>query len=232
MCLITDEVAQVTVLHVGQDHEWRTLWRQTDSQQRENIWVTEVLHDDPLLQELGHLLQICDACPEKRNSFSSSNWLSSCVEKMNVQYSHTALNLWQVSNSKLIFRWLGVSYPWKTVPCTNIISLFRENEDGRSQQLLQYHHPHLTHTKVPFPNCIPASHILHFGPAVSAVIWLQMEALYVLRDQPLSLQLRLDPEDRKRWHLVDVKVKGGKLRYRFQCRTKISCLHPAWVTWG
>lgn len=56
MCLVTDEVAQVTVLHVGQDHEWRPLWRQTDAQQRQNIWVTEVLHDDPLLQELGHLL--------------------------------------------------------------------------------------------------------------------------------------------------------------------------------
>lgn len=74
MCLVTDEVAQVTVLHVGQDHERRTLRRQTDPQQRENIWVTEVLHDDPLLQELGHLLQICDACREKeRNGFPSSS---------------------------------------------------------------------------------------------------------------------------------------------------------------
>lgn len=35
------------------------------SQQRENVGVAEVLHDDPLLQELGHLFQICDAFIEK-----------------------------------------------------------------------------------------------------------------------------------------------------------------------
>lgn len=61
MSLITDEVAQVAVLHVGQDHQWRALWWQTDSQQREDIGVAEVLHDDALLQELRHLLQISDA---------------------------------------------------------------------------------------------------------------------------------------------------------------------------
>ena len=66
MSLIADEVAQVAVLHVGQDHQWGTLRRQADSQQRENVGVAEVLHDDPLLQELGHLLQICDAFKEKK----------------------------------------------------------------------------------------------------------------------------------------------------------------------
>lgn len=64
--LVADEVAQVAVLHVGQNHEGRALWRQADSQQRENVWVAEVLHDDPLLQELGHLFQICDAYMENK----------------------------------------------------------------------------------------------------------------------------------------------------------------------
>lgn len=61
MSLIADEVAQVAMLHVGQNHQWWTLWRQADSQQRENIRMAEVLHDDPLFQELGHLFQICNA---------------------------------------------------------------------------------------------------------------------------------------------------------------------------
>lgn len=64
--LIADEVAQVAVLHVGQNHERRALWWQADSQQRENVRVAEVLHDDPLLQELGHLFQICDAFMENK----------------------------------------------------------------------------------------------------------------------------------------------------------------------
>ena len=61
MALVADEVAQVAVLHVGQNHERRALWWQADSQQGENIRMAEVLHYDPLLQELRHLLQICDA---------------------------------------------------------------------------------------------------------------------------------------------------------------------------
>lgn len=64
--LVADEVAQVAVLHVGQNHEGRALWRQADSQQRENVRVAEVLHDDPFLQELGHLFQICDAFMENK----------------------------------------------------------------------------------------------------------------------------------------------------------------------
>lgn len=67
MALIADEVAQVAVLHVGQNHEWRALRWQADPQQRENVRVAEVLHDDPLLQELGHLFQICDAFIETEN---------------------------------------------------------------------------------------------------------------------------------------------------------------------
>lgn len=61
MSFIADEVAQVAVLHVGQNHQRRALRWETDTQQRENVGVAEVLHDDPLLQELRHLFQICDA---------------------------------------------------------------------------------------------------------------------------------------------------------------------------
>lgn len=66
MSLVADEVAQVTMLHVGQNHERRALRWQADTQQRENIGVAEVLHDDTLLQELGYLLQICDAFTETK----------------------------------------------------------------------------------------------------------------------------------------------------------------------
>lgn len=59
--LIADEVSQVAMLHVGQNHQWRTLRRQADPEKRENVGVTEVLHDDPFLQELRHLFQVCDA---------------------------------------------------------------------------------------------------------------------------------------------------------------------------
>lgn len=62
MCLITDEVAQVAVFHVRQDHQRRALGRQADPQQGEDVGVAEVLHDDALLQKLGHLLQVGDAC--------------------------------------------------------------------------------------------------------------------------------------------------------------------------
>lgn len=54
--LVTDEVAQVAVLHVGQDDQWRALGWEADPQQGEHVGVAEVLHDDALLQELGHLL--------------------------------------------------------------------------------------------------------------------------------------------------------------------------------
>lgn len=60
MCFVTDEVAQVAMLHVGQNHQWRALRRKADSQQRENVGMTKVLHDDPFFQELGHLIQVCD----------------------------------------------------------------------------------------------------------------------------------------------------------------------------
>lgn len=58
---VSDEVAQVAVLHVGQDHQRRALLWQADSEKRENVGVAEVLHDDPFLQELWHLLQVRDA---------------------------------------------------------------------------------------------------------------------------------------------------------------------------
>lgn len=66
MCFITDEVAQVAVLHVGQDHQRWALRGQTDPKKRENVGVAEVLHDDSLFQELGHLFQVCDAFTEKK----------------------------------------------------------------------------------------------------------------------------------------------------------------------
>lgn len=55
MSLVADEVAQVTVLHVGQHHQWRALWWEADAQQGEDVRVAEVLHDDAFLKELGHL---------------------------------------------------------------------------------------------------------------------------------------------------------------------------------
>lgn len=61
MSLITDEVAQVAVFHIRKNHQGWALWRKADTQQGENVGVAEVLHDDPLLQELRHLFQVCDA---------------------------------------------------------------------------------------------------------------------------------------------------------------------------
>lgn len=61
MTLVTDEVAQVAVFHVGQNHQRRALRRKADPQQGENVGVAEVLHDDPLFQELRHFFQVCDA---------------------------------------------------------------------------------------------------------------------------------------------------------------------------
>lgn len=65
MSLVADEVAQVAVLHVGQDDQRRALGREADPQQGEHVGVAEVLHDDALLQELGHLLQVSDACKQQ-----------------------------------------------------------------------------------------------------------------------------------------------------------------------
>lgn len=62
MSLVADEVAQVAMLHVGQDNQRRALRREADPQQGEHVGVAEVLHDDALLQELGHLLKVSDAC--------------------------------------------------------------------------------------------------------------------------------------------------------------------------
>lgn len=59
---ISDEVAQISMLHVGQHDERRALAGQADSQQREYIGMAEVFHDDALLQELRHLLYISDSC--------------------------------------------------------------------------------------------------------------------------------------------------------------------------
>lgn len=59
--LVPDEVAEVSVLHVGQDHQRGALARQADAQQRQYVGVAEVLHDDAFPQELGHLLNVCDA---------------------------------------------------------------------------------------------------------------------------------------------------------------------------
>lgn len=61
VAFVADEVAQVSVLHVGQNHQRRALGRQADTQQRQHVGVAEVLHDDALFQELGHLVQVCDA---------------------------------------------------------------------------------------------------------------------------------------------------------------------------
>ena len=58
MCLVPDKVPEVTVLHVWQHHQRRALRGQTDPQERQHVGVAEVLHDDPLLQELRHLLQV------------------------------------------------------------------------------------------------------------------------------------------------------------------------------
>lgn len=58
----------------------------------------------------------------------------------------------------------------------------------------EYPHPDLTHTKLPFTNCIPASDVPHFSPTDSAVIWLEMGDLYSRRKQLIGLQLRLDPQ--------------------------------------
>lgn len=58
---VTDEVPQVAMLHIWQNHQRWTLWWKADSQQREDVGMTEVFHDDPFLQELGHLFQVCDA---------------------------------------------------------------------------------------------------------------------------------------------------------------------------
>lgn len=62
MSFIADEVAKVAMFHVGQDHQWRALRWKADAQQRENIGVAEVFHDDTLLQKLGNLLQVCNSC--------------------------------------------------------------------------------------------------------------------------------------------------------------------------
>lgn len=58
VCLVPDKVPEVSVLHVWQHHQRRALRGQTDPQERQHVGVAEVLHDDPLLQELRHLLQV------------------------------------------------------------------------------------------------------------------------------------------------------------------------------
>lgn len=87
MSLVADEVAQVTMLHVGQNHERRALRWQADTQQRENVGVAEVLHDDTLLQELGYLLQICDAFTETKKVGNSVTVFTSLGENVLVDSS-------------------------------------------------------------------------------------------------------------------------------------------------
>lgn len=58
MRLIPDEVAQITMLHVGQHHQRRALSGQADAQQRQHVGMAEIFHDDALLQKLGHFLNI------------------------------------------------------------------------------------------------------------------------------------------------------------------------------
>lgn len=96
MSLVADEVAQVTVLHVGKNHEWRALRWQADTQQRENVGVAEVLHDDTLLQELGYLLQICDAFTETKKVGNSATVFTSLVERANLFVDYSIHIFWDL----------------------------------------------------------------------------------------------------------------------------------------
>lgn len=113
MSLIADEVAQVAMLHVGQNHQRRALWRQADSQQGENVRVAEVLHDNALLQELGHLFQICDAFMKRkekkkqvkgRKSWRCGQHLLKRSFRLQATGSHSAV-LTSARRSILIYLW-------------------------------------------------------------------------------------------------------------------------------
>lgn len=76
---ISDEVAQISMLHVRQHDERRALAGQADSQQREHIGMAEVFHDDALLQELRHLFYISDSCHINAQYIHSSSKITTMV---------------------------------------------------------------------------------------------------------------------------------------------------------
>lgn len=211
MSLISDKVAQVAMLHVGQNHQWWTLWRQADPQQRENVGVAEVLHDDPLLQELGHLFQICDAFIEKNKHTWKHEHFGPLTSHHRVSEGQGELVMC------CIFFWedlLDYSGRWR------VTLLYWHQLEGHSirtfvgimmmmkikqKQMLKNNPPWISPPspdQTPIYQLHPCCDALHFGPTDSAVIWLKMEALYVWRNQLTGLQLRLDPKDGERWYLL------------------------------
>lgn len=61
MSLISNEIAKISVLHIGQNHQRGPFTPQADSQEWENIGVAEIFHDDSLSQKLGDFFYICDS---------------------------------------------------------------------------------------------------------------------------------------------------------------------------
>lgn len=55
-------MAQISMLHIWQNHQGEPFFGQRDTQQWQYVRVVKAFHNDPLSEELVYFLEICYPC--------------------------------------------------------------------------------------------------------------------------------------------------------------------------